>query len=134
MGTKNDPGRFDCYASAEPDEELFVLLARDKHAPTLVWLWAALRELDGEDPEKVKEARECCFRMLQQAQERGRASVGLGQAVLAGTLELIRAANVGVKNAPNAASNIELLRLYLSETTFEPAASGEAERSEEKTS
>ena len=39
MGTKNNPGTFDCYANAEGDEPMFVLLGRDKHAPTLVWLW-----------------------------------------------------------------------------------------------
>jgi hypothetical protein len=29
MGTKSNPGPFDCYAKAEPDEPMFVLLARD---------------------------------------------------------------------------------------------------------
>ena len=28
MGTKNNPGRFDCYGNAEPDEPIFVLLGR----------------------------------------------------------------------------------------------------------
>ena len=51
MGTKNNPGEFDCYANAQPDEPMFVLLGRDKHAPALVWLWAVLRQLDGEKPE-----------------------------------------------------------------------------------
>lgn len=36
MGTKNNPGAFDCYANAEPDEPMFVLLGRDKHAPAPV--------------------------------------------------------------------------------------------------
>ena len=40
MGTKNDPGDFDCYANAEPDEPMFVLLARDPLAPELVRRWA----------------------------------------------------------------------------------------------
>jgi hypothetical protein len=40
MGTKNNPGKFDCYADAEPDEPMFVLLARDISAPFLVRLWA----------------------------------------------------------------------------------------------
>lgn len=40
MGTKLTPGRFDCYAKAEPDEPLFTLLARDKEAPGLVEQWA----------------------------------------------------------------------------------------------
>jgi hypothetical protein len=28
MGTKNVPGKFDCYANALPDEPTFVLLGR----------------------------------------------------------------------------------------------------------
>lgn len=45
MGTKNNPGSYDCYANAEPDEPMFVLLARDKEAPYLVRQWAAHRKL-----------------------------------------------------------------------------------------
>ena len=45
MGTKNDPAPFDCYANAEPDEPMFVLLARDRVAPDTVRMWAALRAL-----------------------------------------------------------------------------------------
>lgn len=56
MGTKNRPGPFDCYANAAPDEPMFVLLGRDKHAAALVNLWAAMRLLDGEDVSKVDEA------------------------------------------------------------------------------
>lgn len=44
MGTKTDPGTFDCYGSAEPDEPMFVLLARDKAAPMAVRAWADERE------------------------------------------------------------------------------------------
>lgn len=43
MGTKQNPGQFDCYNAAEPDEPMFVLLARDETAGALVTLWAALR-------------------------------------------------------------------------------------------
>lgn len=43
MGTKNNPGAFDCYANAEPDEPMFVLLARDEKAPALVRRWVASR-------------------------------------------------------------------------------------------
>lgn len=39
MGTKKKPGDFDCYTRAEPDEPMFVLLARDENAPTLVRQW-----------------------------------------------------------------------------------------------
>lgn len=93
MGTKNNPGKYDCYHGAEPDEPIFTLKAKDKHAPTLVWLWAVLRELDGEKPEKVAEARQCVVAMIEWANVRGTKAVGLGESVLAGVLELIRAAN-----------------------------------------
>lgn len=63
MGTKNNPGNFDCYANAEPDEPMFILLGRDKFAPSLVEHWADGREADGEDAEKVEEARQCADAM-----------------------------------------------------------------------
>ncbi len=44
MGTKNNPGAFDCYANAQPDEPMFVLLARDLTAPYFVQAWALIRE------------------------------------------------------------------------------------------
>jgi hypothetical protein len=44
MGTKNQPGDFDWYAAAEPDEPMFVLLARDRAAPDVVRAWAHWRE------------------------------------------------------------------------------------------
>lgn len=53
MGTKSDPGAFDCYAKAEPDEPLFVLLARDWRAPHLVRLWAALEAQDVHDTIRI---------------------------------------------------------------------------------
>lgn len=60
MGTKNNPGSFDCYHAAEDDEPMFILLARDPFAPALVRLWAGLREtLDIGNPEKVFEALQC---------------------------------------------------------------------------
>jgi hypothetical protein len=43
MGTKENPGRFDCHAKAEDDEPLFTLLARDVTAPFLVQAWAAIQ-------------------------------------------------------------------------------------------
>lgn len=63
MGTKNNPGSFDCYENAEPDEPMFILLARDPHAPALVEAWATLREKTGEDPRKIQEARQCANSM-----------------------------------------------------------------------
>ncbi len=44
MGTKNDPGQFDCYANAAPDEPMFILLARDPVAAELVREWAHQRQ------------------------------------------------------------------------------------------
>lgn len=43
MGTKNNPGAYDCYANAEPDEPMFVLLARDETAEFFVKAWVAIR-------------------------------------------------------------------------------------------
>ncbi len=70
MGTKNNPGAYDCYAAAAPDEPIFILLARDKLAPILVDLWAALRDQHGceDHPErdhsqKANEARQCAQAM-----------------------------------------------------------------------
>lgn len=63
MGTKNNPGKFDCYANAEPDEPMFILLGRDRHAATLVKLWALLRHMEEEDSTKVAEALGCAAKM-----------------------------------------------------------------------
>lgn len=60
MGTKNNPGKFDCYANADPDEEMFTLLGRDPAAGALIALWAIQRFVkggpDGAYIEKVEEA------------------------------------------------------------------------------
>lgn len=70
MGTKNNPGEFDCYKNALPDEPMFHLLARDPSAPDLIRAWAARREIEigeGLRPESdralVSEARECAIEM-----------------------------------------------------------------------
>lgn len=46
MGTKLNPGQFDCYAKAEPNEPYFTLVGRDPLAGPLVELWAHLRARD----------------------------------------------------------------------------------------
>lgn len=56
MGTKENPGRFDCYSAAEPDEPMFVLLARDPQAAGLVRQWAVEREKRTGYTDKVSEA------------------------------------------------------------------------------
>jgi hypothetical protein len=72
MGSKNEPGKYDCYANAEPDEPMFVILARDPSAPELVEQWAIRRVnliSEGKKPESdyalVEEARECADKMRQ---------------------------------------------------------------------
>jgi hypothetical protein len=72
MGTKNNPGAFDCYANAAADEPMFVLLGRDRHAAGLVRLWALLRAREGEDEEKVAEAFCCADAMDQWARKIGK--------------------------------------------------------------
>jgi hypothetical protein len=64
MGTKNNPSKFDCYANAEPDEPMFILLARDGMAPFLVSIWSKLRVGDSEAATVVFEklVREHCMK------------------------------------------------------------------------
>lgn len=66
MGTKQQPGAFDCYEKAMPDEPMFTLLARDPRAAWAVRAWASTREYDIEvgrapasDTAAVAEARQC---------------------------------------------------------------------------
>ena len=40
MGTKNNPGEFDCHGAAADDEPIFTLRANDEIAPGLVIAWA----------------------------------------------------------------------------------------------
>lgn len=70
MGTKQNPGNYDCYAKALPDEPLFILLARDEWAPVLVEDWAQKRYTDIMDNRRpksdlaiVEEARQCAMQM-----------------------------------------------------------------------
>jgi len=73
MGTKRDPGPHDCYAKAEPDEPMFVLLARDPLAPHLVRLWSDLTVArPGNGREKSAEAKACARAMEDWAQRRHR--------------------------------------------------------------
>jgi hypothetical protein len=46
MGSKQNPGAYDCYANALADEPMFVLLARDPSAPHLVRQWAMCRHME----------------------------------------------------------------------------------------
>lgn len=87
MGTKNSPGEFDCYANAGPDEPLFVLLGRDRHAPGLVRLWALLRHNEDErlplvdrNEAQISEALECADAMETHARSIGKDPVKNGLA------------------------------------------------------
>ncbi len=73
MGTKNQPGAFDCYANAHPDEPMFVLLGRDPAAAAIVRLWTSLRERLGEkDQAMLTEATSCANAMEVWAREHGK--------------------------------------------------------------
>ena len=89
MGTKNNPGKYDCYANAEPDEPMFVLLGRDEHAPMLVELWAKMRKLHDDDPneEKIEEAIACAeaMRSFRLAREKGRQAAAIRAMMASGT-------------------------------------------------
>lgn len=124
MGTKLKPGPSDCYAKAEPDEPMFVLLARDRHAPALVWLWSVLRNIEGEREEVVNEACQLVGDMMMWAAAHGRKSAGVGQAVLAGVVEMIRAVNHSVKgDAKKGPTTIADFRRFLCATQVEPEPS-----------
>jgi hypothetical protein len=72
MGTKNSPGAFDCYANADPDEPIFILLGRDPMAPSLVEAWALARAHNGEESAKVAEAFNCAEAMKQWLERLGK--------------------------------------------------------------
>lgn len=58
MGTKNNPGDYDYYQRADPDEPMFVLLGRDPSASLLVRMWLTLRA-ETTEAAKLSEAQEC---------------------------------------------------------------------------
>jgi hypothetical protein len=74
MGTKNNPGSYDCYANAEPDEPMFVLLGRDPAAAVLVRAWLAIRREMDYDAEvgKYEEALACAAKMEEWARSKGK--------------------------------------------------------------
>lgn len=65
MGTKNNPGTYDCYEKAGPDEPMFVLLARDPAAGETIRFWMAERErVTGvTEVEQIQEAMDCAQAM-----------------------------------------------------------------------
>jgi len=97
MATKNNPGAWDCYANAHPDEPMFILLGRDKHAPILVHLWSLLRELDGEDPAKIAEAHKCLRDMLAWLRDLGKAPAHRGVLMHALAVDTIRLERIATR-------------------------------------
>jgi len=74
MGTKNNPGEYDCHSRAEPDEPYFTLLGRDPVASIVVDYWAFLRETEGKiEGAKLVEARRCAKAMSDWAVAKGKA-------------------------------------------------------------
>jgi hypothetical protein len=81
MGTKTEPGKYDCLSRAEDDEPFFVLLARDPSAPSLIADWVRQRQhqmrvglVPNNDDEraKIEEARQLAKAMLAwRAEHRG---------------------------------------------------------------
>ncbi|MGI9297124.1 MAG: hypothetical protein ACR2QC_04400 [Gammaproteobacteria bacterium] len=65
MGTKNKPGDYDCYANAEGDEPMFILLAREITAPDLIRSWVEARKAAGKDDSEAMyaEALACAAAM-----------------------------------------------------------------------
>jgi hypothetical protein len=125
MGTKLNPGKYDCLAKAEPDEPVFVLRAKDPNAATLVWLWATMAEMQSvHEPEKVAESRQCVAAMVEWAAARGIKPHGLGVVTLSAVMEMIRAANTAVatlrKEPPkNMETSTDTFRLFFAEATPE---------------
>lgn len=59
MGTKSNPGEFDCYTKAGDDEPIFTLRAKDENAPYTILTWIICATIAGVDPAKIAEARAC---------------------------------------------------------------------------
>ena len=56
MSTKKSPGKYDCYAAAQDDEPIFVLLGRDPFVAQLIRLWAYATLASGADIDKAESA------------------------------------------------------------------------------
>ncbi len=70
MATKQNPGKYDCYRNAEQNEPMFILLARDASAPSVVECWAreraeaiATNRKPPSDVRMVVEAFDCAAEM-----------------------------------------------------------------------
>src|SRR5215471_7269371 len=66
-----------CWNRARDDEQMFIMLGRDRHAPALIRLWAEMREREGEDTAIVNEAREIAQLMEDEAVAKGKVVLSL---------------------------------------------------------
>jgi hypothetical protein len=64
MGTKDNPGLFDCFKKMGPNEPFFVLRAQDALAAELVELWSLRAKAAGCSIDKVNEAKNIAEEML----------------------------------------------------------------------
>jgi hypothetical protein len=71
MGTKNNPGNFDCYAKAAADEPIFTLRGKDPIAPYLVEVWHATRKGDFSSAKALITAASCDDGVLSRVSEDG---------------------------------------------------------------
>ena len=73
MGTKADPGQYDCYGNADLHEPLFTLVGRDPTAGPTVALWVALRRALGDtDEAKLEEAERIADQLAQYGRQQGK--------------------------------------------------------------
>jgi hypothetical protein len=89
MGTKNNPGEFDCYKAAHPDEPMFILLGRDPMAGALVREWVGMRRARKEDEKKLVEAEGCACQMDEWAKKLGKNPIGNASATLEAEAQMV---------------------------------------------
>ncbi|MES2415138.1 MAG: hypothetical protein V4614_15130 [Pseudomonadota bacterium] len=74
MGTRRNPGKYDCYHAAHPNEPMFILLGRDRFGASLVRYWVAARNaLSGgsrQETEKLLDASVCSSDMKKWCEEK----------------------------------------------------------------
>ncbi len=78
MGTKRNPGLYDCHHAADPDEPIFTLRGKDPTSATIVRAWVVLREhladkgVIERDENQVNEALSLASQLEQYARHLGK--------------------------------------------------------------
>jgi len=129
MGTKNNPGAFDCYANAKPDEPMFILLARDAKAPSVVREWARMYRAQyagdwtPERQRKYYEAVDCADAMQAWAREPKRdlqitlPTKAIKSAIATGMKELVRSILLSATQFEWSLQGMGMLRLHMGNNT-----------------